>query len=782
MQTRKVTPLFTSLAVAALAVGCGSEQPSSTNNGLGTSPTASGPYMGECPSPDQTWIFSNCSLPNGPCHSADGKYQRTNCQDPNTQTPPGAGPTAPVGPPQQPVGSGTTVTPVGPGTVTPVGPGGTVPPGASVPVGPAVPPVNPSGTDVVPPTGTGPDVNPMGTDPAVPGPAPTDTQPAAMELPPPEGRTCPVYEGLIADFEESSDDVLAIEGRAGAVEGYGDTDGTQTTMVEDDGTDACNKGVLHTSGSGFSSYVGIGTVFAGTWDQTKKDGAGEYVPDLYDATTAGYTGISFRAKKGAGQANPVRFSLSTPWTEGGDYGDGTCVDEAGDPQPCWNHLGHFLIDDEELGTDWKTFTFYFDRDLYPMWLPNGVSTENRRKVGSNLLKIQFQFNQSFDPMADPVEQVAMDSSFDFYVDDIHFVKSIPTPAIFASTDGASHPFGSNGKLGTCDAATDAALFNTAISQAYARWKATFVDPNSGAVISPEQQGKVTSEGISYGMLISAAMGDRPTFDKIWGWGSSHMSGGLVGWDNGTNGSATDADIDIAYALVMADKQWGGYAKAAQDMGNAAHSNDLDGDLLNGGSMYKGVYNPSYFAPGYLRTLTAAMAGSWDSVISANYQHITECDGTFGAADGILPDWCSSSMGAQVTSDVCAANESCSGYDASRIPYRLGFDLCQGHTDGSMLIQKMMATFASLLDVSGRWDLLKAGMNAAHDQSNSVAFEMAFLGTAGVGAMGNGDAAARDTLFRATLDVIERPEYYKTYYSTSLGMITLLMMSGNWPAL
>jgi endo-1,4-beta-D-glucanase Y len=603
-----------------------------------------------------------------------------------------------------------------------------------------------------------------------------------MELPPPEGRTCPVYEGLIADFEESSDDVLAIEGRAGAVEGYGDTDGTQTTMVEDDGTDACNKGVLHTSGSGFSSYVGIGTVFAGTWDQTKKDGAGEYVPDLYDATTAGYTGISFRAKKGAGQANPVRFSLSTPWTEGGDYGDGTCVDEAGDPQPCWNHLGHFLIDDEELGTDWKTFTFYFDRDLYPMWLPNGVSTENRRKVGSNLLKIQFQFNQSFDPTTDPVEQVSMDSSFDFYVDDIHFVKGTPTPTIFASTDGASHPFGSNGKLGTCDAATDAALFNTAISQAYARWKAKFFRADTGQVVSPEQDNKVTSEGISYGMLISAAMGDKPTFDKIWGWANGARNGGLLGWDNGGGGSATDADVDIVYALLLADKQWGGYASAAKDLGGQVQSKDVDGNLFKGGEMFGGVYNPSYFAPGYLRAMTTAGAGNWGSVITANYQKLDSCDSSFTGSDGVVSDWCGGSGGAQVTSEVCAQGVECSGYDASRVPYRIGYDVCTGATDGSAFIKRTIATFKTLVDPSTRLDLLKAGMDANKSQADSVAFEMAFLGTAGVGAMGAGDAEARDTLFRATLDVIERPEYYKTYYSTSLGMITLLMMSGNWPAL
>ena len=76
-----------------------------------------------------------------------------------------------------------------------------------------------------------------------------------------------------------------------------------------------------------------------------------------------------------------------------------------------------------------------------------------------------------------------------------------------------------------------------------------------------------SEGIAYGMLIAVYMGtkdDQMLFDDLWRYSQAHLNGnGLMHWGiaaNGTTitgqGGATDADEDIAFALVMADKQWG----------------------------------------------------------------------------------------------------------------------------------------------------------------------------------------------------------------------------------
>jgi hypothetical protein len=112
--------------------------------------------------------------------------------------------------------------------------------------------------------------------------------------------------------------------------------------------------------------------------------------------------------------------------------------------------------------------------------------------------------------------------------------------------------------------------------------------------------------------------------------------------------------------------------------------------------------------------------------------------------------------------------------------RIGLDVCLGGADGQAFIKTLVTTYKAKAGAS--LALLKAGFDSSgKNTANSVQNEMAFIGTVGVAAMAAGDMAARDQAFRGTLDILERPEYYKTYYSTSLGLITLLMMSGNWPA-
>ncbi len=594
---------------------------------------------------------------------------------------------------------------------------------------------------------------------------------------PVDDRECPAAsDGVIVDFEEGSAAVLPLEGRQGAFEPYGDPDGTfSVAEIEEEGAEACNKGVFHAAGSGFSTYVGVGTTFAssGVVDE-------EYVPVQYDAKSRGYVGVAFRAKAGPQQQGPVRISLSIPSSEGEPHGDGTCGTDEG--EQCWNHLGHFLIDDEALGSEWKDYTLCFD-DLHTMWVPGTVQPPARAKLPEQLLKFQVQFNQGFDPAT--TKQYPYSQSFDFYIDDISFVKDgCPRPSPFESSPNTTQPFGSNMPVGTCMPVPNAAVHNTEIAQAYLRWKSTFVGAD-GTVFDPEQGNRVISEGIGYGMLLSAAMGDKELFDRIWGWAEGKMGGGLLGWDNGNSGSgsATDADTDMAYALYMADHQWGGYAAAAADLATKAAAADLDGTNLKAGSQFN-AGNPSYFSPGFYRKL----GGAWASVVGPGYQWMDSCDSSFGGGqNGIISDWCdfggnavsSSSTGANVTSETCPnSGEACSAYDASRIPWRVGYDLCF-NAQGAALAARMVQTYQ---DRFQRLDLAQAGISPSGSPYEDLqGSEMAVIGSLAVAAWATNNVAARDVAFYATLDILQRPEYYKTYYSTTLGLLTMTLMTGNWPA-
>ena len=130
-----------------------------------------------------------------------------------------------------------------------------------------------------------------------------------------------------------------------------------------------------------------------------------------------------------------------------------------------------------------------------------------------------------------------------------------------------------------------------------------------------------SEGIAYGMLIAVYMGtkdDQMLFDDLWKYSQAHLNGnGLMNWaiaSDGTGvtgtGGATDADEDIAFALLMADKQWGSagslnYLNLAKAQINNIWLHEIvdsklagPGDSWGPTDLWKNI-NISYFAPAYL---------------------------------------------------------------------------------------------------------------------------------------------------------------------------------------
>jgi endo-1,4-beta-D-glucanase Y len=83
---------------------------------------------------------------------------------------------------------------------------------------------------------------------------------------------------------------------------------------------------------------------------------------------------------------------------------------------------------------------------------------------------------------------------------------------------------------------------------------------TGEVVDPMRQGQVTSEAQSYALVRAVWMRDEPTFRRVLAWTESHLRrpDGLHAWlwDPATArvldaNAATDAEIDIAFALAMA---------------------------------------------------------------------------------------------------------------------------------------------------------------------------------------------------------------------------------------
>jgi len=330
---------------------------------------------------------------------------------------------------------------------------------------------------------------------------------------------------------------------------------------------------------------------------------------------------------------------------------------------------------------------------------------------------------------------------------------------------------------------NAPSYNAVLTDMYAEWKKKFVQTDR--VVAVEQSGMpVLSEGMGYGMLISAAFGDKTTFDALWGWTKSHLTGGLLGWTNGSGNSATDGDEDIAYGLLMADKQWGGSYKAdATAMIAQIKQKDFTSDgTMKAGEVYT-PYNPSYFSPAEYR----AFGSDWGTIISKNYGTVSSC-----AAMGLPTDWCNNGqpsnaheVNASVTNTFCTSSSCPSLYadDAARIPWRVGLDAClNGTAEAKTLVNKILST----LKFSG-----STGTNMCYAVNaytptgmafkDAVQSQASFIGGLTVGAMADaGNAVAMETGARAVFDIMDLPIFNQKYYSSSLALMTMLFATGNFP--
>jgi endo-1,4-beta-D-glucanase Y len=610
---------------------------------------------------------------------------------------------------------------------------------------------------------------------------------------PPGRNGCALKPGLISDFEEGAvaPVVVSQEERSGVWEKFNDaTSMTQTLTVEaSGGTMDCDKFALHVKGSGYSEWgAGIGFGLAGT----------NMAPKPYNATAKQFTGVRFKAKLGttADPKSPVRFNISTPWTESKDNSGGQCTPTVATDNKsatdCYQHAGKFLAPgtgEGDLSQSWKTFTFCFDRDLYPLSLPSNLTTEQRNNIGTNILKMQFQFNQGKDysgAYTSEYPSFQKGLPFDLWVDDVElFSGACPNMTTSPSNGSPAKAFPQNTAIGTCAPAANADKFASALAQAYARWTKNFVQNDH--VVAPEQQGAITSEALGYGMMIAAAMGDKAAFDKFHGYVKANggSGSGLMTWKNGGSGSASDGDIDIAFALLMADKQWptGGYKAAGDSMAAAILAQDIVDGVVRGGSSFKNApFNPSYFAPAAFRKFGA----SFNAAITENFRLVTA--NVTGTTSGIPTDWADAASGkpsgagsAQVTSEIIDGNNGAMGYDSARVSWRLGLDVCLGG-DNTTALKAIVDFFAAKYDAGASIDLMKAGWYKTNGMVHKAAKDLqaSYIGPMGAGGMAMKNTVMRDRAFRTILDLLESGDFNHTYFPSTVGLLTALMMSGNFP--
>lgn len=248
-----------------------------------------------------------------------------------------------------------------------------------------------------------------------------------------------------------------------------------------------------------------------------------------------------------------------------------------------------------------------------------------------------------------------------------------------------------------------------LTTAYNQWKNAFVDTNCSngrARVKFDDPGFTVSEGIAYGMLLSAYANDKELFDGLWNYYQSHTNAnGVMNWKiqgcdtvNGQNG-ATDAELDAAIALIVAGNRFGnsGSINYHQDARNLIaimkqHEVEANSYVLKPGDAWGGSENtnPSYFAPAYFRVYGEFTndVDFWNNVTAKTYQILNANLSVNNAVDCLVSDWCKADG---TYSDIVswAYNSGKSFYyDAARTPWRIATDyLWYGTTDASSYVDK-----------------------------------------------------------------------------------------------
>lgn len=207
---------------------------------------------------------------------------------------------------------------------------------------------------------------------------------------------------------------------------------------------------------------------------------------------------------------------------------------------------------------------------------------------------------------------------------------------------------------------------------------------SGRVARWDQGGDTVSEGEAYAMLLSVAVGDRRRFDAAWGWTRTHLlqPDGLLAWHwaNGaitSTESASDADVDAAYALELAAtrlRQPADLASAAA-MAAAVVANETVGTpagrVLVAGPWAVGpptYVNPSYTSPWELAALAQLPAVSQSfTTLAAGTRALV---GQVLDSSALPPDWVqlTGAAPADVTPQGSGTQDRY-GFDAVRVPIR-----------------------------------------------------------------------------------------------------------------
>lgn len=241
----------------------------------------------------------------------------------------------------------------------------------------------------------------------------------------------------------------------------------------------------------------------------------------------------------------------------------------------------------------------------------------------------------------------------------------------------------------------------------------------GRIMDPSKNNITTSEGQAYMMLRSALSKDRKTFDLTYQWSKNNLQrkDKLFSWLWGESfsgeykvldhNSASDADIDIATALIIAYEKWGDkeYKEGVNEVINGIW--DYETKIIDGKRvLMPGVnqtfsenieVNPSYFAPYAFRNFQKYdETHNWNELVDSSYYYLEKVAAK--TKTGLAPNWFLVQNGEIVLE---ASPKSDFSYDAIRVFARIYLDYILTKDKRALPILKKVQLFITNWEKTGK---------------------------------------------------------------------------------
>ncbi len=364
------------------------------------------------------------------------------------------------------------------------------------------------------------------------------------------------------------------------------------------------------------------------------------------------------------------------------------------------------------------------------------------------------------------------------------------------------------------------VMDDSVRSFYNQWKARYLVGGCGAnqyYVFFNYEGGATppdaicvSEGQGYGMLITAYMAGyddsaKIYFDGLYNYYRAHPSdvnNRLMAWRQRTGcvsgtderNSATDGDLDIAYALLLADKQWGrngiiNYKQEALLLMNAIMQDEINQNLFSVKlGDWSNTSEPTFFnstrSSDFMLNhfkVFAEVTGNtnWNTVADNCYNYINAMQTNYSTTTGLIPDFIKNLNTTPAPANTNFLEGSHDGhyyYNACRDPWRIGIDyLLTGDSRALTALNKInswLKTAASNNPSNVRPGYQLNG-TAIHTDYNSMAFTSPFA----VGAMVN--SANQQWLNDLWDAIVGTTINDEGYYENSLKLLCMFVMSGNW---